>query len=218
MTVSHSVNGTPVAKTITENRAAFLHRAVERKAWRYGDFTLKSGRRSDFFFDIGRLCQGGDLTLVGRAFAAELLSLESAGSPVDALFGPAYKGIPLVAATAQILATSHDRDLAWSYDRKQEKGHGEGGQLVGADLKDRRVVIIDDVLTAGTATRQAATRLRDAGAKVVALLVALDREEPGPNGSLARKELVDEGWVNTVVSIARRSDFEGLDSSLVASA
>ncbi len=195
-------------------RDAFLHLALEREALRRGDFTLKSGRRSDFFFDMGRLCRGGDLALLGRAFAAELLAMESTGHvKVDILFGPAYKGIPLVAATAQALAVEHGRDLAWAYDRKQEKDHGEGGSLVGAALHGRRVAIIDDVLTAGTAARAMAGRLRDAGAEVVLLLVAVDREEPGPGGGLAATELVAEGWVGAVGHIARRSDFESLSNS-----
>ena len=191
---------------------AFMRLALERKAWRRGDFTLKSGLRSDVFFDIGRLCRGVDLALIGRAFAAELLALEAAaGREVDMLFGPAYKGIPLVVVTAQALAVEHQRDLLWGYDRKQEKDHGEGGRLVGAALRGRRVAIIDDVLTAGTATRATARQLRDAGAEVALLLVAVDREGSvvGARGRTAAEALVAEGLVGAVGRITRRSDFEG---------
>ena len=151
----------------------FLLLAIGHGALRFGEFELKSGRISPYFFNMGALHSGSALAGTGRAYAAALVD-----SPIDCdmLFGPAYKGIPLVATTAVALATHHARDLPWAFDRKEEKTHGEGGGIVGAPLTGR-VVIIDDVLTAGTAVRQAAGIIRNAGAEVAGVLTALDREE-----------------------------------------
>lgn len=153
----------------------FLRLAIDRGALRFGRFELKSGRVSPYFFNIGALHTGQALATAGRAYAAALVD---AGWACDGLFGPAYKGIPLVAATATALADGHGRDLPWCFDRKEAKDHGEGGQIIGAPLAGR-VVIIDDVLTAGTAVRAAADLIRGAGAEVAGVLTALDRQERG---------------------------------------
>jgi len=162
----------------------FLRLAIDHGALRFGEFDLKSGRRSPYFFNIGALDTGDALAGVGRAYAAALLD-----SPIacDMLFGPAYKGIPLVAATATALAEHHGRDLPWCFDRKEAKAHGEGGNTIGAPLAGR-VVIIDDVLTAGTAVRAAADLIRAAGAGVAGVLTALDREERGAGTDSAARE------------------------------
>jgi orotate phosphoribosyltransferase len=154
----------------------FLDLAVSHSVLTFGEFTLKSGRRSPYFFNLGRISGGTAMRRLAMAYAT---ALRQSGLSFDLLFGPAYKGIPLVTAVAMALA-EQGVDVPFAYNRKEAKDHGEGGMLVGADPKGRRVVIIDDVLTAGTALRQAVTLLRDAGAEPVAAMIALDREEQGP--------------------------------------
>ncbi|MDZ7747454.1 MAG: orotate phosphoribosyltransferase [Halofilum sp. (in: g-proteobacteria)] len=165
----------------------FLHLAVERGALRFGRFELKSGRVSPYFFNIGVLDTGAALSGLGRAYAR---AIDDTGIAFDMLFGPAYKGIPLVAATAIALAEAHGRDLPWCFDRKEAKDHGEGGGVVGAPLAGR-VVIVDDVLTAGTAIRHAAGLIRAAGAEVAAVVTALDRQERGQGERSAAAEAGD---------------------------
>lgn len=162
----------------------FLELAVERGALRFGRFELKSGRVSPYFFNIGALDSGAALAGLGRAYANAVVD---STIDFDMLFGPAYKGIPLVSATAIALADGHDLDRPWCFDRKEAKDHGEGGNIVGAPLTGR-VVIIDDVLTAGTAVRQAADLIRSAGAEVAAVVTALDRQERGLSDRSAASE------------------------------
>ncbi|MFW5969211.1 MAG: orotate phosphoribosyltransferase [Halofilum sp. (in: g-proteobacteria)] len=162
----------------------FLELAVERGSLRFGRFELKSGRVSPYFFNIGALDSGAALAGLGRAYANAIVD---AAIDFDMLFGPAYKGIPLVSATAIALADGHDRDCPWCFDRKEVKDHGEGGNVVGAPLAGR-VVIVDDVLTAGTAVRQAADLIRTAGAEVAAVVTALDRQERGQGDRSAASE------------------------------
>ena len=163
---------------------AFLELVLARGALRFGRFELKSGRISPYFFNLGALDTGAALAGTGRAYAR---TLEELGLEFDMLFGPAYKGIPLVAATAVALADHHGRDLPWCFDRKEVKAHGEGGNVVGASLAGR-VVVIDDVLTAGTAIRHAAALIRAAGAEVAAVITALDRQERGSGEGSAAAE------------------------------
>ncbi len=162
----------------------FLALAIQRGALRFGRFELKSGRISPYFFNIGALDSGAALAGLGRAYARTIVDT---GIDYDMLFGPAYKGIPLVAATAAALADGHGQDRPWCFDRKEAKGHGEGGGFVGAALVGR-VVIVDDVLTAGTAIRQAADQIRAAGAEVAAVVTALDRQEQGQTERSASAE------------------------------
>ncbi len=152
----------------------FVRLILERGALRFGRFTLKSGRESPYFFNLATLDRGSDLATLGELYAESLLA---AGLDFDLLFGAAYKGIPLVSAAAVALARRHDRDVPWCFNRKEVKDHGEGGVLVGADPRGKRVVVIDDVLTAGTAAAQALALLRAHGAQPVGFIVALDREE-----------------------------------------
>ncbi len=179
----------------------FLELAVERGALRFGRFELKSGRVSPYFLNIGALHTGGALGGLGRAYADALVD---AGVDFDMLFGPAYKGIPLVSATAIALAQVHAIDRPWCFDRKEAKDHGEGGGLVGAPLQGR-VAVVDDVLTAGTAVREAAGRIRAAGAEVTAVLTALDRQERGCGDRSAAVEAADELGA-PVVSIVTLAD------------
>ncbi|NUO71583.1 MAG: orotate phosphoribosyltransferase [Frateuria sp.] len=163
----------------------FIELALSRDVLRFGQFTLKSGRQSPYFFNLGRIDSGAALARLGDAYAAALVRAEL---PVDMLFGPAYKGIALAAATAIALATRHGRDLPWAYNRKEAKDHGEGGVLVGAPLKGR-VLIIDDVMTAGTAVRESLALIHAHGATPAGVLIALDRQERGQGELSAAQEV-----------------------------
>jgi orotate phosphoribosyltransferase len=162
----------------------FLELVIARNALRFGRFELKSGRVSPYFFNLGALHTGAALAGLGRAYARTLVELDL---DFEMLFGPAYKGIPLVSATAVALADDHARDLPWCFDRKEAKDHGEGGNIVGAPLSGR-VVVIDDVVTAGTAIRHATDLIRSAGAEVAAVITALDRQERGAGERSAAAE------------------------------
>lgn len=179
------------------HQQAFLDVALARGVLRFGDFTLKSGRQSPYFFNMGRIDTGAALAAVGSAYAA---ALQASGVAFDMLFGPAYKGIALAAATAVALAREHDRDVPWAYNRKEAKDHGEGGVLVGAPLTGR-VLIVDDVITAGTAVRESLGLIRGAGAEVAGVVVALDREERGQGELSATQELAREQGVPTLAIV-----------------
>ena len=170
------------------HQRAFLDLALERDVLRFGTFTLKSGRISPYFFNLGRMDSGVALATVGEAYAT---AVALTGLQFDMLFGPAYKGIPLAAATAIALARVHGRDVPWAYNRKEAKDHGERGLLVGAPLHDR-VLIVDDVITAGTAVRESLALIRATGAQPVGVLVALDRQERGSGALSATQELSAE--------------------------
>jgi orotate phosphoribosyltransferase len=179
----------------------FIDLTLEREVLRFGEFTLKSGRQSPYFFNMGRIDSGAALARLGRAYAA---AVERAGLAVDMLFGPAYKGIALAAATAIALAEAHGRDLPWAYNRKEAKDHGEGGVLVGAPLKGR-VLIVDDVMTAGTAVRESLALIRAHGAEPAGVLIALDRQERG-QGELSAAQEVQRDYGIPVVAIASLAD------------
>jgi orotate phosphoribosyltransferase len=164
---------------------AFVELALSRNALRFGRFTLKSGRESPYFFNAGLFDDGAALASLGRCYAA---ALADSGVVCDMLFGPAYKGIPLVAATVAALAEHHGRNLPWAFNRKEAKDHGEGGRVVGRVLSGR-VVIVDDVITAGTAIRESVDLIRAAGAEPVAVLLALDRQERGRGERSAVQEV-----------------------------
>lgn len=152
----------------------FLGLLLRENVLRFGDFVLKSGRRSPYFFDLGALSSGPALDRLGAAYAARISTM----SPTpDLLFGPAYKGIPIAVATSVALARDHDIDIGVAFDRKEAKEHGEGGRIVGGPVDGRRAVIVDDVVTDGEAKVQAFRLLKDAGAEVTGVLVALDRRE-----------------------------------------
>ena len=163
----------------------FIRLTLQREVLRFGDFTLKSGRQSPYFFNMGRIDSGAALAQLGRAYAAAVVT---SGIEIDMLFGPAYKGIALAAATAIALADQHQRDLPWAYNRKEAKDHGEGGVLVGAPLKGR-VLIVDDVMTAGTAVRESLALIRAQGAEPAGVLIALDRQERGQGERSAAQEV-----------------------------
>ncbi|MEJ2060718.1 MAG: orotate phosphoribosyltransferase [Gammaproteobacteria bacterium] len=179
----------------------FLEYAIERGVLRFGEFTLKSGRKSPYFFNAGLFNTGAALDRLGQWYAQAIVA---SGMEFDMLFGPAYKGIPLAAATAVALAGRHGRDLPWCFNRKEAKDHGEGGNLVGAPLAGR-VLIIDDVITAGTAIRESVALIRDQGAEPVGVAIALDRQERG-KGSLSAIQEVERDYGLRVVSIACLDD------------
>jgi orotate phosphoribosyltransferase len=156
-------------------KTEFLELALELGVLRFGEFTLKSGRVSPYFFNAG-LFNSGYAAKLGRCYASAIASLDI---EFDMLFGPAYKGIPLVVLASAALAEHHDNDYPFAYNRKEAKDHGEGGTIVGAPLTGR-VLILDDVITAGTAIRGVLETIRSAGATPAGVLVALDREEVGP--------------------------------------
>ena len=174
----------------------FIRFAIERGVLRFGSFTLKSGRTSPYFFNAGLFNSGLALAQLGRFYAAAVVE---SGIAFDVLFGPAYKGIPLAAATAVALAEQHELDLPWCFNRKEAKTHGEGGSLVGAPLEGR-VLIVDDVITAGTAIREVMQIIQGQGAQAAGVLIALNREERG-QGELSAIQEVERDFAMPVVSI-----------------
>ena len=157
--------------------ATFLRAALAAGVLRFGNFTLKSGRVSPFFFNAGNFNTGAALAALGDTYAAAIAAPDT--PPFDVLFGPAYKGIPLATAAAAALAERHGRDVGLAYNRKEAKDHGEGGAMVGADVAGKRVLVVDDVISAGTAVGEAIATVRAAGGTVVGVVVGLDRQEKG---------------------------------------
>jgi len=174
----------------------FSRFAIDRGVLRFGEFTLKSGRTSPYFFNAGLFNTGSALAQLGRCYAAAIVDSKI---PFDVLFGPAYKGIPLAATTAVALADQHQLDVPWCFNRKEAKDHGEGGSLVGAPLAGD-VLIIDDVITAGTAIREVMQIINAQQAKAAGVLIALNREERG-NGELSAIQEVERDFGIPVVSI-----------------
>jgi orotate phosphoribosyltransferase len=180
----------------------FIDFAIQKQVLRFGEFTLKSGRVSPYFFNAGLFNSGAALARLGRCYAQAVVD---AGLDFDLVFGPAYKGIPLATLTAAALAEHHGRDLPYCFNRKEAKDHGEGGSLVGAPLAGRRVLIVDDVITAGTAIRESVELIRAAGATPVGVVIALDREERG-QGELSAVEEVRRDLGLAVVGIVRLTE------------
>nr|WP_067297211.1 orotate phosphoribosyltransferase [Marinobacterium profundum] len=180
---------------------AFIEFAIERGVLRFGEFTLKSGRTSPYFFNAGLFNSGDALARLGKYYAA---AIENAGIPFDVLFGPAYKGIPLATTAAVSLATDFQRDVPYVFNRKEAKAHGEGGNLVGAELKGR-ILIIDDVITAGTAIREVMQIIQQAGATPAGVVIALNRMERG-QGELSAIQEVERDYGMPVASIVTLND------------
>lgn len=179
----------------------FIEFAIEQNVLRFGEFTLKSGRVSPYFFNAGLFNSGVALAKLGRFYAA---AIEQANVPYDVLLGPAYKGIPLATTTAVALADHHGKDVPYVFNRKEAKTHGEGGSLVGAALEGG-VMIIDDVITAGTAIREVMEIIDQAGAKPAATVIALNRQEKG-KGELSAIQEVERDYNMPVISIISLND------------
>ncbi len=179
----------------------FIDLALELGVLRFGEFTLKSGRVSPYFFNAGLFNTGYAAARVGRYYAA---AIADSGIEFDMLFGPAYKGIPLVALTAASLAEHQNLDVSFAYNRKEAKAHGEGGNIVGAPLEGR-VLIVDDVITAGTAVREAYKIISVSGAQVAGLAISLDRQERG-QGALSAVQELKQSLEIPVSSIIRLND------------
>ena len=179
----------------------FIEFALSRQVLKFGSFTLKSGRTSPYFFNAGLFNTGGDLAKLGRFYAA---ALQDSGLEFDVLFGPAYKGIPIATTTAVALADHYNRDVPYCFNRKEAKTHGEGGNLVGSPLQGK-VMLVDDVITAGTAIRESMQLIQAQGASLSGVLIALDRQEKG-QGELSAIQEVERDFGTQVVSIICLND------------
>ncbi|ENO8810067.1 orotate phosphoribosyltransferase [Photobacterium damselae] len=179
----------------------FIEFALEKGVLKFGEFTLKSGRKSPYFFNAGLFNTGRDLARLGRFYAEALVD---AGIEFDVLFGPAYKGIPIATTTAVALADQHDIDTPYCFNRKEAKDHGEGGNLVGSPLEGR-IMLVDDVITAGTAIRESMEIIKANGADLAGVLVAIDRQEKGKSELSAIQE-VERDFGCVVISIVSLGD------------
>ncbi|MEI6895306.1 MAG: orotate phosphoribosyltransferase [Colwellia sp.] len=179
----------------------FIEFAIEKQVLRFGEFTLKSGRISPYFFNAGLFKTGGDLARLGRFYAATLMD---ANIDFDVLFGPAYKGIPIATTTAVALYDHHNLDVPYCFNRKEAKTHGEGGSLVGAELNGK-IMLVDDVITAGTAIRESMEIIKTQGAELSGVLIALDRQEKG-QGELSAIQEVERDFGTQVASIVTLAD------------
>ncbi|EGQ9324844.1 MULTISPECIES: orotate phosphoribosyltransferase [Vibrio] len=179
----------------------FIEFALEKQVLKFGEFTLKSGRKSPYFFNAGLFNTGRDLARLGRFYAAALVD---SGIEFDVLFGPAYKGIPIATTTAVALADHHDVDTPYCFNRKEAKDHGEGGNLVGSKLEGR-VMLVDDVITAGTAIRESMELIQANNADLAGVLVAIDRQEKG-KGELSAIQEVERDFGCAVISIVSLTD------------
>jgi len=179
----------------------FIEFAIEKKVLRFGEFTLKSGRVSPYFFNAGMFKTGGDLARLGRFYAATLMD---AKIDFDLVFGPAYKGIPIATTTTVALFDQHNIDVPYCFNRKEAKTHGEGGSLVGAPLEGN-IMLVDDVITAGTAIRESMQIIAAQGAKLSGVLIALDRQEKGQSELSAIQE-VERDFGTQVAAIVTLGD------------
>ncbi|KHT13992.1 orotate phosphoribosyltransferase [Pectobacterium brasiliense] len=179
----------------------FIEFALSKQVLKFGEFTLKSGRISPYFFNAGLFNTGRDLALLGRFYAEALVD---SGVAFDLLFGPAYKGIPIATTAAVALAEHHDRDLPYCFNRKEAKDHGEGGSLVGSPLQGR-VMLVDDVITAGTAIRESMEIIGAHGATLAGVMIALDRQERG-RADLSAIQEVERDYQCKVISIITLTD------------
>lgn len=184
-----------------EYKRNFLELAIKQGVLTFGEFTLKSGRKSPYFFNAGLFNTGKAVAELGQYYANAIIE---SGIEFDMIFGPAYKGIPLAALSTAALAEHHQINKPFSYNRKEKKNHGEGGVIVGAPLNGH-VLIVDDVITAGTAVKEAFNLIENSNAKVAGLIVSIDRQEIGANGKSTIQELQDNFNI-PVVSIAKLDD------------
>jgi len=189
---------------MNQTKQTFIQLALARQALKFGEFTLKSGRTSPYFFNAGQFNRGSDLAILGKCYADTLMEKKA---EFDLLFGPAYKGIPLATAAACALHHYYQKDYDFCFNRKEAKDHGEGGTLVGAPLKGK-VMIVDDVITAGTAIRESIDIIHQAGAVPAGVIVAVDRQERG-KGSLSAIQEVEQEYALPVYAIINLNDLLG---------
>ena len=178
-------------------KAEFIELCIGLGVLKFGSFLLKSGRQSPYFFNAGLFSTGASISTVGRAYAA---SAAASGVSFDMLFGPAYKGIPLVTVTAAALAESRGIDVGFAFNRKETKDHGEGGRIVGGPLAGK-VLIVDDVITGGTAVRESIDIIEEAGATPAGVLLALDRQERGTDAELSAVQDVSQQFGIPVIAV-----------------
>ena len=183
----------------------FLDFAIEVGVLRFGSFTLKSGRQSPYFFNSGLFNTGASLAKLGRYYASAIVD---SGIEFDVLYGPAYKGIPLAAAASIALADQHGRDVPYAFNRKEAKHHGEGGIIVGAELKGK-VLVIDDVISAGTSVRESVDIIRMAGAEMAGVVISLDRQERGKGSTSAIQEVESDYGIRvaSIVTLTNLIDY-----------
>ena len=188
-----------MVKQMQDYQKAFIEFAIEQGVLKFGEFELKSGRISPYFFNAGLFNTGKAMSKLAKSYAAAIVN---SGVEMDVLFGPAYKGIPLSATTAMALSDDYDRETPFTYNRKEKKAHGEGGTLVGAPLEGK-ILIIDDVITAGTAIREVMAMIEEhGGAKPAGVVIALDRQEKG-KGELSAIQEVERDYGIPVISIVK---------------
>ena len=171
---------------MNEQQRDFIEFALQQQALRFGDFCLKSGRQSPYFFNAGVFASGHSLSVSAQHYAH---AIQAKGIDFDVLFGPAYKGIPLATATVMALQQHYQRDVPFAFNRKEIKDHGEGGQLVGSDIRGKNILLIDDVLTAGSAVREVTPLLAQQDAHLVGAIIALNRQERGQGQTSTVTEL-----------------------------
>ena len=190
----------------------FIELAMSSDVLRFGEFTLKSGRVSPYFFNAGLFNDGNALAQLGRCYARAIID---SGIEYDVLFGPAYKGIPVAAVTVMALSIEHGQNIPYAFNRKEAKAHGEGGNIVGAPLAGKKVLIIDDVITAGTAIREAVEIIKAENAEPAGVLIALDRQEKGTGERSAVQEVEqDYGLkVSNIISMHNLISYLSEDSS-----
>lgn len=181
----------------------FIKFCLDNKVLLFGEFTLKSGRLSPYFFNAGLFNTGEALATLGGYYAKALSESRIA---YDALFGPAYKGIPLVSATAIAMASMYDQPTPFAFNRKEAKDHGEGGILVGSDLKNKRVILVDDVISAGTAVRESMNILNSVNAQLAGIIISMDREEIGKESKLSAIQEIETTFNTKVISVISLSD------------
>ncbi len=197
---------------------SFIQFALESKVLKFGEFTLKSGRLSPYFFNAGLFNTGYQLATLADHYAQ---TIKDSDVEFDVLFGPAYKGIPLVAAISTILATKYDIDMPYAFDRKEAKKHGEGGVFVGADMTDKKVLLIDDVMTAGTAFFESKVKLDTINAKIAGVALSIDRQEIAKDSTTSATKKISQDYNIPVMAITNFSDIydyakNNLDSATIS--
>ncbi|APC96515.1 orotate phosphoribosyltransferase [Francisella frigiditurris] len=195
----------------------FVEFALHNNVLRFGEFTLKSGRISPYFFNAGLFNTGKQLATLADYYAKVIIESEI---KFDVLFGPAYKGIPLAAAISTVLALKYNKDIPYAFDRKEAKDHGEGGLFVGADMKDKKVLLVDDVMTAGTAFYESYNKLKNINAKISGVVLSIDRQEKAKDLDISATQRIENEFNIPVKSITNFDDIydyvrDNLDSEMI---